>query len=481
IRDSLFSIQVQQPWLLLQYNSSDIESIGADRVESLLSTSPDSNNGEDREKIVAEEIEDRNNVNMTITKTINRLGTVFFLFVFNIGISIFVFLLTGIMIFSQVLFIIYAMFLPVSFILSMIPSFDGMSKRAIIKLFNTILTRAGITLIITTAFSISTMLYTLSAGYPFFLIAFLQIVTFAGIYFKLSDLMSMFSLQSNDSQSVGSRVMRKPRMLMHAHMHRLQRKLGRSMTALGAGSAIASATGKQGQSGSSGRTQADHTRPDGQEKSTLGKRIGQTIGAVADTKDKIVDSAGNLKEQVKDIPTNARYAVYQGKSKAKENVRDLTSSISQTRADRASGRKEQQEQRRKTIAERRSEMEQVKQKKQPASSVHERPATKQEQSHDGQTAKQSSIQTSRMESQQAKQERPAVKSDSLSLKAERQNRTTQERTVQKPATSTTPADRASQRPVTKERPSTVQRVQSQNLRNRPPIKSATIKKGSKKP
>ncbi|HGV4117920.1 TPA: YtxH domain-containing protein, partial [Streptococcus pyogenes] len=127
------------------------------------------------------------------------------------------------------------------------------------------------------------------------------------------------------------------------------------------------------------------------------------------------------------------------------------------------------------------EMEQVKQKKQPASSVHERPATKQEQSHDGQTAKQSSVQALRMESQQAKQERPAVKSDSSSLKAERQNRTTQERTVQKPATSTTPADRASQRPVTKERPSTVQRVQSQNLRNRPPIKSATIKKGSKKP
>ena len=274
------------------------------------------------------------------------------------------------MIFSQVLFIIYAMFLPVSFILSMIPSFDGMSKRAITKLFNTILTRAGITLIITTAFSISTMLYTLSAGYPFFLIAFLQIVTFAGIYFKLGDLMSMFSLQSNDSQSVGSRVMRKPRMLMHAHMHRLQRKLGRSMTTLGAGSAIV--TGKKGQSGSgsSARTQADHSRPDGKEKSTLGKRIGQTIGTVADTKDRMVDTASGLKEQVKDLPTNARYAVYQGKSKVKENVRDLTSSISQTKADRASGRKEQQEQRRKTIAKRRSEMEQVKQKKQPASSVH---------------------------------------------------------------------------------------------------------------
>ncbi len=179
--------------------------------------------------------------------------------------------------------------------------------------------------------------------------------------------------------------------------------------------------------GSSARTQADHSRPDGKEKSTLGKRIGQTIGTVADTKDRMVDTASGLKEQVKDLPTNARYAVYQGKSKVKENVRDLTSSISQTKADRASGRKEQQEQRRKTIAKRRSEMEQVKQKKQPASSVHERPTTRQEQYHDEQTSKQSNIQTSYKESQQAKQERPAVKSDFSSPKVERQGNTVQEK------------------------------------------------------
>ena len=267
IRDCLFSIQVKQPWLLLQYGNSDMESIGADRVESLLSTSPDENNGQDREEIVVEEIEDRENTNLTITKTINRLGTVFFLFMFNIGISVFVFLLTGIMIFSQVLFIIYAMFLPVSFLLSMVPSFEGMSKRAITKLFNTILTRAGITLIITVAFSISTMLYNLSGEYPFFVTAFLQIVTFAGIYFKLGDLMGMFSLQSGDSQSMGSRIMRRPRMLMHAHMHRLQHKLGRSVAALGAGTAAYHAGKQTGSdqrtastSGSSKRTQAERRR-----------------------------------------------------------------------------------------------------------------------------------------------------------------------------------------------------------------------------
>ncbi len=392
IRDSLFSIQVKQPWLLLQYGNSDVESIGADRVEHLLSTSPDENNGQDREEIVVEEIEDRENTNLTITKTINRLGTVFFLFMFNIGISVFVFLLTGIMIFSQVLFIIYAMFLPVSFLLSMVPSFEGMSKRAITKLFNTILTRAGITLIITVAFSISTMLYNLSGEYPFFLTAFLQIVTFAGIYFKLGDLMGMFSLQSGDSQSMGSRIMRRPRMLMHAHMHRLQHKLGRSVAALGAGTAAYHA-GKQAgsdqrtasSSGSSKRTQADHSRPDGQaapEKESVWKRAGSAVGTVADTKDKISDTAGQLREQAKDLPVNAKYALYHGKTQVSEGVRDFTSSVTQTRTARAEQRNAQAESRRQTIAERRAELEQAKQPQQRASEtskgaapVHERPVT----------------------------------------------------------------------------------------------------------
>ena len=389
IRDSLFSIQVKQPWLLLQYGNSDVESIGADRVERLLSTSPNENNGQDREEIVVEEIEDRENTNLTITKTINRLGTVFFLFMFNIGISVFVFLLTGIMIFSQVLFIIYAMFLPVSFLLSMVPSFEGMSKRAITKLFNTILTRAGITLIITVAFSISTMLYNLSGEYPFFLTAFLQIVTFAGIYFKLGDLMGMFSLQSGDSQSVGSRIMRRPRMLMHAHMHRLQHKLGRSVAALGAGTAAYHAGKTSGtstpESGSSKRTQADHSRPNGQaapEKESVWKRAGSAVGTVADTKDKISDTAGQLREQAKDLPVNAKYALYHGKTQVSEGVRDFTSSVTQTRTARAEQRNAQAESRRQTIAERRAELEQAKQPQQRASEspkgaapVHERPVT----------------------------------------------------------------------------------------------------------
>ncbi|MFQ9641693.1 MAG: CD3337/EF1877 family mobilome membrane protein [Coprococcus phoceensis] len=502
IRDSLFSIQVKQPWLLLQYGNSDMESVGADRVESLLSTSPDTNNGEDREEIVVEEIEDRENTNLTVTKTINRLGMVFFLFIFNIGISVFVFLLTGIMIFSQVLFIIYAMFLPVSFILSMIPTFDGMSKRAITKLFNTILTRAGITLIITIAFSISTMLYTLSAGYPFFLIAFLQIVTFAGIYFKLGDLMSMFSLQSGDSQSVGSRIMRRPRMLMHAHMHRLQHKLGRSVAALGAGAAVSKASKQSGTasgSGASRTTQADHTRPDGQggaeEKASFGKRAGQAAGAVMDTKGKIVDTAAGLKEQAKDLPVNAKYALYHGKTQVSEGVRDFTSSMTQTRTARAEGRRDKEERRKKTIAERRAEMEQAAQRKESstepkksAAPVHERPATTTPQRESREPVERSQTQTARATAQAGNAgkptERPVVSSvkEKADMPPERTGRqivqtaSHSERPLPKAAAPAT-AEQEPQRQFIKERSSTIQRESTRKEKSRI---AAEVKKGEKK-
>ena len=254
IRDSLFSIQVKQPWLLLQYGESDIETLGSDRVESLLSANPDT---DDREDVVIEEIEDKDNAYLSVTKTMTRLGMVVFLFIFNIGISAFVFLLTGMMIFSQVLFIIYAMFLPISFVLSMIPTYEGMAKKALTKLFNTVMMRAGITLIITTAFSISTMFYSISSGYPFFMVAFLQIVTFAGIYFKLGYLMTMFSLQSSDTQQVSRRIMRHPYMFLNRRARRLERKIGRTMAAGAAGGVAGAAAA------SASTKKADNTKQTG--------------------------------------------------------------------------------------------------------------------------------------------------------------------------------------------------------------------------
>lgn len=385
IRDSLFSIQVQQPWLLLQYNDSDIESLGESRVEKLLSISPTLNDGKDRETTVKDEIENKKNNNLSITKAINRLGTVFFLFFFNIGISIFIFLLTGIMIFSQVLFIVYAMFLPISFLLSMIPSFQSTSKRAVMKLFNVIMTRAGITLIITVAFSISTMLYSLSASSPFFMTAFLQIVTFAGIYLKLGDLMSLFALQSSDSQGVGKRIFRKPKRLVNRQTRKIQRQLSKSLTSEGSSSKKKAAANNKS-------VPQTHDRQNNvpspiKPKQTLSKRLGKTTGNVLDIKQRAGDKTKLLKEQTKDLPTQAKYAIYKKKVNLKEGIQNFSDTTKNTPQKNQAERLKKQRQHRQTIAQKRLEMEQAKNNRKTSSpktqnktnsktADHQRPLTK---------------------------------------------------------------------------------------------------------
>ena len=389
IRDSLFSIQVQQPWLLLQFGNSDIEEIGADRVEALVSVSPDSEDGKTRENVVKTEIEDKDNNNLTIPQVVNRLGMVFFLLIFNLGITIFIFLLTGMMIFSQILFIIFAMFLPISFLLSMIPSYENMAKQAVVRVFNTIMTRAGITLIVTVAFSISSMFYNISSDYPFFMIAFLQIVCFAGIYMKLGDLMSMFSLNAGDTQHMGRRIFRRPYLFMR---HRARRMENRMVRAVGKGSMVGVGTVAMTNSLFSG-TETKQSRGASPRKarrenasSSMGQRAGSAVGAVLDTKNKFKDKANAVKENIKDMPMQTAYAVHSAKEKAKSSVSDFRRGMVQEQQNRQSGRMEKQEQHRKNIADKRMELQKAQEARHTqrkadgsatagATRTHERPAT----------------------------------------------------------------------------------------------------------
>ena len=383
IRDSLFSIQVEQPWLLLQFGNSNIEEIGTDRVEALVSVSPEDEDGKTREEVVKIEIEDNDNNNLTIPQVVNRLGMVFFLLFFNLGITIFVFLLTGMMLFSQILFIIFAMFLPISFLLSMIPSYESMAKQAIVRVFNTIMTRAGITLIVTVAFSISSMFYNISTDYPFFMVAFLQIVCFAGIYMKLGDLMSMFSLNANDSQSMGRRIFRRPYLYLAHRARRMERRLAGAVTAGGVAGAVAgsSVAGKRAE-----RKNTASKENRGNTTSSMGQRAGSKVGAVLDTKNKVKDKANAVKENIKDMPTQTAYAVYSAKEKAKSSVSDFKRGMVQEQQSRQTGRLEKQEKHRQNIADKRMELQKAQEARQAqrkadgsattgATRPHERPAT----------------------------------------------------------------------------------------------------------
>ena len=387
IRDSLFSIQVEQPWLLLQFGNSNAEEIGTDRVEALVSASPEDEDGKTREEVVKTEIEDNDNNNLTIPQVVNRLGMVFFLFIFNIGITIFVFLLMGIMMLSQILFIIFAMFLPISFLLSMIPSQENLAKQAIVRVFNTIMTRAGITLIVTVAFSISSMFYNISKDYPFFMVAFLQIVCFAGIFIKLGDLMNMFSLNAGDSQNMGRRIFRRPYLFMRHRARRMEHRIARAVSAGGISGGVAGAVAGSAVAGKRAERKNTASKENrGNTTSSMGQRAGSKVGAVLDTKNKVKDKANAVKENIKDMPTQTAYAVYSAKEKAKSSVSDFKRGMVQEQQSRQTGRLEKQEQRRQNIADKRMELQKAQEARQAqrkadgsattgATRPHERPAT----------------------------------------------------------------------------------------------------------
>ena len=379
IRDSLFAIQVQKPWLLLQFGNSDTEEIGTDRVEALVSASPSDEDGETRENVVKTEIEDNDNDNLTIPQVVNRLGMVFFLLIFNLGITIFIFLLTGMMLFSQILFIIYAMFLPVSFLLSMIPTYENMAKQAVVRVFNAIMTRAGITLIVTVAFSISSMFYNISTDYPFFMVAFLQIICFAGIYMKLGELMSMFSLNANDSQQIGRRIFRRPMVFMRHRARRMEHRIAR---AVGAGSVAGAVAGASVvRAGNPATNQPPEKREN--TSASMGSRVGSAVGAVMDTKNKVRDSASSLKENVKDLPTQAGYAVHSAKQKAKDNVSDFKRGVVEERENRQEQRTQKRNLHRENISQKKQELQKAQEARQTvhangsatagATRSHERP------------------------------------------------------------------------------------------------------------
>ena len=379
IRDSLFAIQVEKPWLLLQFGNSDTEEIGTDRVEALVSASPSDEDGETRENVVKTEIEDNDNDNLTIPQVVNRLGMVFFLLIFNLGITIFIFLLTGMMLFSQILFIIYAMFLPISFLLSMIPTYENMAKQAVVRVFNAIMTRAGITLIVTVAFSISSVFYNISTDYPFFMVAFLQIICFAGIYMKLGELMSMFSLNANDSQQIGRRIFRRPMVFMRHRARRMEHRIAR---AVGAGSVAGAVAGASVvRAGNPATNQPPKKREN--TSASMGSRVGSAVGAVMDTKNKVRDSASSLKENVKDLPTQAGYAVHSAKQKAKDNVSDFKRGVVEERENRQEQRTQKRNLHRENISQKKQELQKAQEARQTvhangsatagATRSHERP------------------------------------------------------------------------------------------------------------
>ena len=204
-----------------------------------------------------------------------------------------------------------------------------------------------------------------------------------GIYMKLGDLMSMFSLNANDSQSMGRRIFRRPYLYLAHRARRMERRLAGAVTAGGVAGAVAgsSVAGKRAE-----RKNTASKENRGNTTSSMGQRAGSKVGAVLDTKNKVKDKANAVKENIKDMPTQTAYAVYSAKEKAKSSVSDFKRGMVQEQQSRQTGRLEKQEQRKKNIADKRMELQKAQEARQAqrkadgsattgATRPHERPAT----------------------------------------------------------------------------------------------------------
>ena len=403
IRNNLFAIQVYKPWLLLQFGTTDetaIESeriaagVDGDRIKSILSVSPVTNFGEDRQTAVKTDIETYKNVNMTVTSVIGRFGTVLLVFFLNLIISIFVVIMCGLVIFTQLLFIIFALYLPLNFILSMLPTYNGLLKKAVLKLFNTILMRAGLTLLITIAFSLSAMIYSMSGDYPFLMVAFLQIVVFVGTYLKMDEILSMVALGDGGSNKRG-------RFLKSMGRYMVMRKLfGRRYYSGGRRAAVSRSAGNGtggGTGGNAGSSSGNEPAPSGESNSqrasshtnnsgskpvrkpvgesanepvrnpvgnnenaskndgrrsesewttiyqadkmpSAGTKAGKRVGMVMDSGKRLKDRMNLVKENVKNTPTEIKYQAGLHRKAMEQNVKDFKEGIAGERNRRETGR-----------------------------------------------------------------------------------------------------------------------------------------------
>lgn len=352
IRDCLFGIQVKQPWLIMQFGDSDVENIGEERVNSLLGTSPDENRGKDREEAVKSELEDYDNGNLTVTEVTSRFGLSVFFLIFNLIVSAFAIMLTGSMLLSQILFIISAMFLPVSLLISMIPAFSGTSRRAVISLFNTIMLRVGTTLLTTFVLVLSSLAYTIANGKPFVVVVLLQVIVFAGVYMERDKLLGMIGLRDEGTGRVGRAMTNRPR--------RTISRAVRKALPFAAGVGVGKRSAQRRAAQSTRRTSvpsANHENLSREtvqpEKKNLGQRVGETAGKIADTPSRVRDKVVETVQKVKDAPTNAEYAVRSNVESARESVRE-------TMQKRREARAAQMESRRTTTASRREQLSQRK-------------------------------------------------------------------------------------------------------------------------
>ncbi|MFD2391281.1 CD3337/EF1877 family mobilome membrane protein [Enterococcus gallinarum] len=317
VRENLFSLQIKQPWLVLQFGDSDEKVVGTERITHLLKESPYGEEGK-RNDLVEEEVTERKNGNLSVQKVYLRFGMVFLTFIVNIVISIGVLVLVVTLIASQVLFLLFVGFLPVAMIFSLFPNSSGLLGNALQKVFQLLFTKMGILLILTITFSISHELNALSKDKGLIWTSFLQIALWFSVSTRVNELLGWMKIGGAPTQA-GDRTGRFLRgMVLGSFSQGIFRGIGGGFV----GGVAGSVTG-QGLSKSLRSQRTTTTTP-------FFERIGKKVSAMSELPATVGNKAEQWKRVVQYAPTNAQY-------KAREIKQDylygrMSESERQTRA-----------------------------------------------------------------------------------------------------------------------------------------------------
>src|SRR5690606_26268491 len=117
VRNQMFDLMVQKPYLLMQYGTTQVDE---GRVNGMLEIDPMTNR-EEREQQTKSEVENEENVMMSIDGITQRAAFVPLLFVGNSIIGTFLLIISGSIILFQLIFLVLALFAPVPLLMALVP------------------------------------------------------------------------------------------------------------------------------------------------------------------------------------------------------------------------------------------------------------------------------------------------------------------------------------------------------------------------
>ncbi len=335
MRELLFDIQIKKPYLILQYGTMNENKIGEERIDKLLSANPYANDSK-RADVAKEEVEKQKNTNMGFQKVTDRLGMVSLVLILNLIISICVLILSGIMIYSQIMFIVYSIFLVVGLVFALIPNRQKSAWYASYKVINALLTKTGITLIMTVMMSISAMMYSLTATSSFLWLIFIQIIVYVGTLFKTTELLGYMSLQGEGVKGITGFA---KSALTYGALRKMTKPMGRRRVR-----PQSQNVRRKGKSQLESHNNDPHTPQSKLEK--LGKRYGD----LKDIKNKPQDVKDKLKKKLGDTPKYAKDGLQKQKDKFNTGVANRETELFKKRNALQKQRKEAEAKRREELA-----------------------------------------------------------------------------------------------------------------------------------